>query len=110
MKHFNFEKAVKRYNDIMFDICVEHVTIGTKFSEYTDYWNIRDLVAECDYQLSCFYEGGHANADMRYGEPDERKFWVSATGKLKRFIKTYEPYIENITPTCAHCSKYDKKL
>lgn len=109
MKNYNFEKAVKRYNNIMFDICIEHVTIGTNFSEDTDGWNIRDLVAECDYQLSCFYEDGHASADMRYGEPDERKFWRSATGKLERFIKAYEPYIEGITVKCNHCSQYDNK-
>lgn len=109
MKNYNFEKAVKRYNNIMFDICREHLTIGTRFSEDTDGWNIRDLVAECDYQLSCYYEGGHSNADMRYGDTEERKAWRSETGKLERFIKAYEPYIEGITVKCNHCSQYDNE-
>lgn len=109
MKNYNFEKAVKRYNDIMYDICREHLTIGTRFSEDTDGWNIRDLVAECDYQLSCYYEGGHSNADMRYGDADERKAWRRETGRLERFIKAYYPYIEDITVVCNHCSQYDNK-
>lgn len=109
MKNYNFEKAVKRYNDIMLDICREHLTIGTRFSEDTDGWNIRDLVAECDYQLSCYYEGGHSNADMRYGDAEERKAWRRETGRLKRFIKAYEPHIEGITVVCNHCSRYDNK-
>lgn len=109
MKNYNFEKAVKRYNNIMFDICREHLTIGTRFSEDTDGWNIRDLVAECDYQLSCYYEGGHSNADMRYGDAEECKAWRRETGRLERFIKAYEPHIEGITVVCNHCSQYDNK-
>lgn len=109
MKNYNFEKAVKRYNDIMDSICREHLTIGTRFSEDTDNWNIRDLVAECDYQLSCYYEGGHCNADMRYGDAEERKAWRRETGRLERFIKAYEPHIKGITVVCNHCSQYDNK-
>lgn len=107
MKHFNYEKAVKRYNGIMNALCYEHVTIGTSLSENTDNWNIRDMVAECDYVLSTYYEGGHSNADMRYGDEDERKAWRSETGYLIRFIKAYEPFITDVQCVSGHCSKYD---
>ncbi len=108
MKNYSFEKAVKRYNDIMNSICREHLTIGTRLSEDTDNWNIRDLVAECDYQLFCYYEGGHGNADMRYSSDlNERKAWRSETGRLQRFINTYLPHSEDVICECRHCSQYD---
>ena len=108
MNEFNFEKAVKRYNDIMMSLCYEHVTIGTRYSEDTEGWNIRDMVAECDYVLSCYFENGHCNADLRYSdEPEERKLWRSETGKLKRFIAAYEPFIEGVICESGHCSQYD---
>ena len=108
MKHLNMKKAVERYNDIMYSICREHVTIGTRFSENTDGWNIRDMVAECDYQLSTYYEEGHCNGDMRYSDDeDDRKTWRRETGRLKRFIKAYEPFIDDVVCKEGHCSQYD---
>ena len=86
-KKYTFEKAVKRYNDLMFDLGLEFLSIGTRFSEDTDNWNIRDLVAEADYQLSCYFESGNACAEMRYSEDAyERQSWRSSVGKLTRFI------------------------
>lgn len=108
MKHFDFEKAVKRYNGIMMSLCYEHVTIGTQYSEGTESWNIRDLVAECDYVLSCYYEVGHCNEELRHSEdPNERKLWYSETGKLRRFIDAYKPFIEGVICEAGHCSRYD---
>ena len=110
MKQLNMKKAIERYNDIMECIGYEHNTIGTRLSESTEGWNLRDMVAECDYTLSTYYEEGHCNADMRY-ESDERsrKAWKSETGKLKRFIATYEPFIIDMVVTVNHCSRYDNK-
>ena len=48
MKNFNLESATKRYNRIMNEICCEHLTIGTSYSENTDGWNIRDMVDEVE--------------------------------------------------------------
>lgn len=108
MKKLNMITAIKRYNEIMEIIGYEHNTIGTNDSEDTDDWNIRDMVAECDYVLSCYYEDGHCNADMRYSEDDkERKMWKSETGKLKRFIEAYKPFISNLECSSGHCSQYD---
>lgn len=107
MKKKEFEKAVERYNTIMFTIGYEHNTIGTSFSESTDGWNLRDMVAEVDYTLSTYFEDGHCNAEMRYGDKDEKAMWRSETGKLKRFVKRYEPYIKDMKCTSGHCSMYD---
>ena len=107
MKKFNMETAVKRYNNIMEVIGYEHNTIGTSLSEDTENWNLRDMVAEADYTLSTYYEDGHCNADMRYGDDDEKKMWRSETGRLARFIKAYEPFIKEMKCSQGHCSKYD---
>lgn len=107
MNKLNMEKVVERYNGIMYDLCLEHLTIGTRFSENTEGWNLRDMVAEADYNLSCYYESGHCRCDDRFLSKDEYKTWLSETGKLKRFIKAYEPFIHNLKCTTGHCSKYD---
>jgi hypothetical protein len=65
------------------------------------------MVAEADYWLSCYYESGNVRNDFRFDSADDYKVWLSETGKLKRFIKAYEPFIEEIECTEGHCSKYD---
>lgn len=105
MKYLNMEKAVQRYNSIMLSVGYEHSTIGTDFSENTETWNIRDMVSECAYVLGTYYEVGHCNEELRH--VGEYKTWLSVTGKLKRFIKTYEKFIGNIVCSQGHCSDYD---
>ena len=58
--------ALKKYNEIMWDLCREHLTIGTELSEGTADWNLRDMVAEADYYLSTYHENGHGNNDLKY--------------------------------------------
>ena len=106
MKQLNMKKAIERYNGIMNSIGYEHCTIGTNFSESTEGWNLRDMVAECDYVLSTYYEYGHANEEMKQ---ECYKTWKSETGKLQRFIKAYEPYIKDMECISGHCSKFDNK-
>lgn len=107
MKNLNMKSALKRYNDIMYDVGYEHSTIGTSLSENTENWNLRDMVAEADYVLSCYYEPGHARCEDRHLGKEEYKIWVSETGKLKRFIKAYEPFIEELVCFENHCSNFD---
>ena len=110
MKNLNMKSAIKRYNGIMQCIGYEHLTIGTNLSEGTDNWNIRDMVCECDYLLSMYYDEGNINGELRYSDDEsDRKAWASETGKLKRFITAYVPFIENVKCTEGHCSKYDNK-
>lgn len=93
----------------MLDLCADHLTIGIpSYSEDTDGWNLRDMVAECDYLLSTYYDPGHTNYDMKDSDDeDERKAWRSETGKLKRFIAAYEQFIVEMSTTEDHGSKYD---
>jgi len=100
MKKVNMEKAIERYNSLMEMSGCEHATIGTRFSEGTEDWNLRDMVAECDYALSTYHEYHPVNTD-------EMKWWRSETGKLQRFIKAYEPFIGGLKCVSGHCSKYD---
>lgn len=102
----NMENVVKRYNKLMNDVCYEHHTIGERLSENTESWNLRDMVAECDYILSTYYEEGHTNWWLKQ---EDRAAWASETEKLKRFIKRYEPFIDGLTCYCNHCSKYDNE-
>ena len=105
MKNLNIEAVTKRYNKLMNSLALEYLTIGTEFSEDTEGWNIRDMVAECDYQLSTYYECGHMNNEYKY---EDYKGWLSQVNKLKRFIKAYEHFIKDIKCVDGHCSnKYD---
>lgn len=109
MKTLNMEKAITRYNRIMMNLCWEHKTINTNYSEDTEGWNIRDLVAEADFLLSCYYEEGNVRCDDRLDSKEAYDLWISETGKLKRFINAYLPFINGIKCVRGHCSKYDNK-
>lgn len=104
----NEKRAINTYNKIMYNLGYEHNTIGTRYSESTENWNLRDMVAECDYILSTFYEQGHCNEELRYSDyAEDRKMWKNYTSRLKRFITNYKPYIEYMKCCSRHCSKYD---
>ena len=98
------QKIIDRYNDLMYGIDVEHKTIGTGFSEGTENWNLRDMVAEADYWLGTFYEDGHCNHELIHDDPNS---WKSQTGKLKRFIARFKDEALTMRTTTDHCSKYD---
>lgn len=104
MKELNFEKALEKYNDLMFITGFDHCTIKTGFAEQTEDWNLRDMVAEVDYVLSNFNEAGNSCHDLK--EIDFKE-WRSITGKLQRFINRYEKYIDGLKCHAAHCSRYD---
>lgn len=99
--------TIKRYNKLMSDLCYEHNTIGESYSEGTEDWNLRDMVAECDYILSTFYEDGHSNESLRWEDADGRREWQSYVGRLTRFINRFAPMTDGMTCTSKHCSKYD---
>jgi hypothetical protein len=97
------ENAKTQYNRIMNDLGLEFLTIGTRFSENTERWNLRDMVCECQYQLEVCYEDGNANSDGRiirdymdmYGCSKEEatnahSIWLSKTKKLRTFINKYK--------------------
>lgn len=110
MKTLDMAKVTARYNRIMLTCCLEHVTIGTSFSEDTEGWNLRDMVAEADYWLDMYQDPNTASGEMRYDEdPDVRKIWRRDVGLLTRFIKAYEETIADMECTSRHTSKFDNR-
>lgn len=94
----NFERATKRYNDLMWMVGHEHMAVNEPLSElkdqWTTEWSLVNMVEEVEYVLSCYYEEGHMFCDQQYEDEDGLKLWRSETGKLKRFINAYKPFIE----------------
>lgn len=113
MKNLDLAKATKRYNDIMYSLGLDYLTVWEKGSKAEDGseakgWNLRDMVAEADYQLGLYYEDGTSAGEMRYSDYEsERKAWRSESGKLKRFIEAYKPFIDDLKCASGHCSQYD---
>ena len=92
----NNERIVNRWNKVMGEICCEHITIGTVYSELKDrkdYYVVENgitvewMIGEAKYWLSCYYESGHVRCDDRFIDKDN---WVSETGMLKRLIAKLE--------------------
>lgn len=104
LKTYNHEKAVSRFNDIMYSIGCEWCCIAEE--NHNTIWNIRDMVAECDYWLSCYTEAGHCRYDDRLLSKEDYAIWRSEKGMLERFIKTYKPFIENMLAETGHCSHF----
>lgn len=103
-------KAVERYNDIMNWMGYEHKSIGTRFSEGTEDWNLRDMVAECDYVLATFYECGHSNYEMLngYDGDDGIEMAKQEVQELKGFIWRYRADALKLNEMAKrHCSQYD---
>lgn len=79
------DKIRERYKKLMRDICREYL------ADEADNLTVEQMVKECEYQLSGYYEDGNSLADMRYDEdPHVRNLWRSETEKLKRFIKRFK--------------------
>ena len=105
------DEAVKRYNDIMFDLGREYNTIGTNYTEDPEHrnkWNLRDLVSEMQYTLDVHLDPGCTPyIDAHSGDKDDYKVWASETGKMKRFIKKYADSVAGMKCTEGHCSCFD---
>ena len=124
-----FKNAVKKYNEIMIQMGLDHNTIGTKLSERTEKWNLRDMVSECQYQLDCFSEEGHSYYEdlhaLDYDDMtlddlmDKQKFRmhmanVNAVEAAKRdmkalrgFINQYKNDVSGMQCHQGHCSMWD---
>lgn len=95
----NNEKIVARWDDVMYDIGLEHHTINTELSELEGnkrYYGIefgiskRRMLWMAKEALSWYYEEGNVRCDDRFLGEDEYKMWKSETGKLKRLIAALE--------------------
>ena len=123
------QTAIKKYNDLMYMLCCEHNTIGTKLSERTEEWNLRDMVSECQYQLDCYYEEGHdayeqlhaldgctmTIEDLMDDRYMKRHTWMvkgveeakKEMKALRQFINTYKKDIGDMECHQGHCSMRD---
>lgn len=105
-------KAIKTYNSIMNSICHEFATIGTRLSQGTEKWNLRDMVSEMQYTLDIWtdpscepYQDAHDS-----NQPFDKPWlldWVVKTTNMKRFIETYKEEALTMSCTEGHCSKFD---
>ena len=115
------KQATKTYNNIMRDLCLEHCTIGTNLSEDTENWNLRDMVAEMDYQLNIwldpdcmYYIDAHDEYQptIQVGNRTVGEYlynWQKEVARMKRFIAKYETQITNLQCHSEHCSRFDNK-
>lgn len=104
--------ALKKYNDIMWDLCREHLTIGTRLSENTENWNLRDMVSEMQYTLdmynsedSIYWQDAHDDS-----QPSHRPWywqWYNEKKRMERFISRYKDEALTMECTEGHCSRYD---
>ena len=106
------EKAIKRYNDIMWDLCREHLTIGTRLSENTENWNLRDMISEMQYTLD-MYDSEDSIYWIDAHDPDQPgdrewyRVWYNEKARMRRFINRYKDEALTMTCTEGHCSRYD---
>lgn len=109
------DKIIKRYNNLMYSLGYEYVTIGTSESEdpaRMNQWNLRDMISEVQYRLDFFLCDDCVYREEAYdiSRPDHKELYKqyhSDLAKMKRFIARYEE--EALTMECyeTHCSKYD---
>lgn len=91
------ERVVKRWDNVMYSLCLEHLTFNTSLSEIVymkGYYGVQNCVtrawmlAKAEYWLSCYYESGNCRCDDRFLGKEEYKSWRSEVGMLKRLIET----------------------
>jgi hypothetical protein len=75
----------QKYNKLMNSLCLEHLTIGTMYSQGTEGWGKEEMIKEVKYQLSLYYQWGTSSGDMREDDPAT---WRKEVNKLKRFLQT----------------------
>ena len=77
------EKIMNRYDKLMSSLCFEGSKINNLLEE-NETITIKDLIGECKYCLSLYYEEGNSRS-----REENDTCWVSETNKLKRFINRY---------------------
>lgn len=107
----DFEKIVKRYNDIMNSLCREYATIGTRLTEDAEnksQWTLRDLVSEIQYTLDVYRDPQSTPYDSaHFMGGQELKDWRSSCARMQRFINTFADEAMKYQCYENHCSKFD---
>ena len=105
-------KAITQYNNLMWVLMREHNTIGTKFSENTENWNLRDMVSEVQYTLdiyedpTCIY-WQEAHDPYQPAHKPWLKEWNQSRQRMKRFIAKYKDEAMTMNCTVDHSSIFD---
>ena len=126
------QTATKKYNELMYRLCLDYLTIGTRDTEFPEEqakWNLRDMVSECQYQLDMYSEEGTAQWEALHWLDGEkltledllndqfmRDFTYRTRGvqtakdemkALKQFINTYKKYVNGMECHDGHGSMWD---
>lgn len=109
------EKIIKRFNNLMYSLGREYVTIGTSDTSANinnKNWNLRDLVSEVQYWLDfwqnddCIYRV-EAYATSYPDHKERYNQYINDIARMKRFIARYKEEALTMECTQEHCSKYD---
>ena len=79
-----FDKIINRYDNLMSSLCFEGSKVNNLLEE-NEVITIKNLVKECKYCLSLYYE----ECNSRSREENDT-IWISEVNKLKRFINRYD--------------------
>ena len=97
----DLKSIIKSYNDLVTDLGYEDSIIGPGKNEN---WNLRDMVSEVEYIRSLYYTKGHDRNKLKTEDP---KVFNRHTYRLRYFIRTHKPKINDLVVTQEHNSKYD---
>lgn len=93
-----YQTIVNRFNKVMLTTCHEYLRLTENGGELTDdyldkgYLTIGDLIHEVKMQYDTYFEDGHVNCELQWGDVYERKCYVSETGKWKRLLDRLRQY------------------
>lgn len=97
--------TITTYNNIMTAVAREYNTIGTQYSEGTEGWNVRDMVAEVQHVLDVFldpdsgeYEDAHDTPVIAGYRPWYEQY-KNLVRRMRRFIEAHKD--EAMTMECA---------
>lgn len=97
----DLKPIIKSYNELITDLGYEDSIIGPGKNEN---WNLRDMVSEVEYIRSLYYTKGHDRNKLKTEDP---KVFNRHTYRLRYFIRTHKPKINDLVVTQGHNSKYD---
>lgn len=103
--------AIKQYNNIMCDLCRDHLMIGEGHNE-TEGWNLKDMVSEMQYTLDIYEDPDclywqDAHDESQPPHKPWLKEWKNAKARMKRFIEKHKAEALKMKCTQDHCSIFD---
>lgn len=73
------------------ELAISLENISTDDNKAISDYTLKEVLAECRYVLSCFYESGHVNYDwLNSDDKNQKREALKEIKALKSFIKKYE--------------------